>query len=373
MKGRIITAIIGAMATATVLSGCNSVQTDVSSNDNATIEESKTVVDEIESTTVSNDGNSELMDGDKLSDEELKVFQDYFNQFDNYGFMLSSYDSPDKIDWGWVFAYGAGIENCDYPQDALDVYLKTNGYESVEYDLIALSGEDVRAFVKAKTGITDFDVSLVDGYTYVEANDILFKQISDTYDKDVICYEGVRNGDSIQVIVQAGINDNKRLVTLAETKDSTNQYLFTSNRELWKEDADQIIEATDFDTGNKITCAVKNSDFGPDIQIIEDDATVQTVYPRRDVGDSAKCKQINEIAFCDVNSDGFTDMIVLMAYDDSTKAVILNGGEDSLGQFEYAIYGSEAITEWLSTNVGNMTVDNVINYINDHQDEYKNL
>ena len=52
---------------------------------------------------------------------------------------FASYKNADQIDWGDVLAYGAGIENCDYSQEAVDAYLEASDeFDAVEYDLIAL-------------------------------------------------------------------------------------------------------------------------------------------------------------------------------------------------------------------------------------------
>ena len=55
---------------------------------------------------------------------------------------------------------------------------------------------------------------------------------SDTNYTDVYCYEGVRNGDLVQIIIQNSAFSDKCLITLKETGDSDNPYQFCSNCEL---------------------------------------------------------------------------------------------------------------------------------------------
>ncbi|MCR5772941.1 MAG: hypothetical protein K6G87_17090, partial [Butyrivibrio sp.] len=163
--------ILTAVVTTTFLSGCNSAQLRLNSDDDTTTEESSEDTSEDKddvspdnsaedtskddesdktdaSTQDTSDDNAEddspktssaqsieelsdydsaeTMEGDELSGAELEKLEEYLNQVDNYGFTLASYKNADQIDWGDVLAYGAGIENCDYSQEAVDAYLEAS-------------------------------------------------------------------------------------------------------------------------------------------------------------------------------------------------------------------------------------------------------
>jgi hypothetical protein len=317
--------------------------------------------------------SAELMDGDELSEDELEKFQEYFNQTDNYGFSVSSYRDAEQINWGYVFAYGAGIKNCDYSQDAVDAYLDANEYyDEVEYDLIALSGDDVREFVQKKTGLTDFDVASISGFIYVEEYDILFKQVSDFYDMNIYCQKGVRNGELIQIVYSVGSQNNNRRITLKETGDSDAPYRYVSNRELWEENADEIIEATIYDNSGTITCAVISAYNGLEVELIVDNQV--TCLASLDLVNSEDIEQysdVTEIEFCDVDGDGIGDMVAILSDGDSSIAILCMGYADEWEEGYYE--GEVAVTKWLSENVDEMTADNVIRYIFDHQDEFKSI
>ena len=398
MKKRFITAVAGVMAMSMIMTGCNGINTADRAQDNADNGDTGNVITDLIDVTMDNseEGSSEplqeqetviadaseaepehegfkLMDGEKLTEDELSFFQSYLNQRDNNGFATVSYESPDKINWASVLYNGAGIENCEYSQEDLDAYLEADEFfDSVEYDLVALSGQDVRDFVEAKTGIKDFDVSLV-GYTYVEASDILFEQVSDTNYSQVTCTEGVKNGDTVQVVVNDGMHDNERCLTMIQRADSPDQYLFAANRELWEKGADKIIAAPVTDSGETTFCGVKYTGLGPNIEIIKDNAVVQTVYPRRNVGDSAEFDSVDDIAFCDVDKDGAEDMIVIMSRGGDAVAVLLGGYVDGWGNFSYGDYGMETITDWIGENVSDVTAENVIEFLSEHPDEIKNF
>lgn len=415
MKKRIVKALAGAIVATMILSGCNSALLSLDSDEDASTEENveevsedknnaasentieETVKDQEDGTNadsedditedesnndskkaqdnVSDYDSAEMMDGDALYQNELDEFELFLDQKDNYGFTVSSFKDVEHINWGYVFAYGAGIENCEYSEEAVNAYLEASEYyDEVEYDLIALSGDDVRTFVYNKAGIADFDPSLVSGFVYVEEYDILFSQVSDAYDKDIYCQAGVRNGDLIQIEIKVGIQTNNRRITLKETGDSDNPYQFVSNRELWEENADQIIEAPIYQNTETITCAVLNTDRGLELEIINDNTVSCVAYLGFRISEDVDIEQYSdvlEIVFCDVDSDGLGDIVSILS-DGSNSIAILCMGYVNEWDEGYAV-GEVAVTEWLSENVSDMTADNVIGYILDHQDEFKDL
>lgn len=408
----------GVIVTATVLSGCDSAQLSLGS-DEADTEESVEDVSEEENDAASDNSieevskddeedtaddstedssedeseddsnetssnkstgelsdydSAEMMDGDSLSQDELDEFELFLDQEDNYGFTQASFKDAEHIDWGYVLAYGADIDNCDYSQEAVDAYLEASDYESVEYDLIALSGDDVRAFVESKTGITDFDASSVSGFIYVEEYDILFSQVSDAYDKDVFCQEGVRNGDLIQVVIHTGYQTNNRRITLQETGDSDNPYRFVSNRELWEENAVKIIDAPIYQNSGTVTCAVISTNQGLKAEIIVDNAVTCTAslgFRQSEDVDIEQYSDVLEIEFWDVDSDGIGDMVAILSDGDSSIAILCMGYSNEWSE-GYAV-GEAKVTEWLGENIDDMTADNVISYILEHQDEFEAL
>ena len=393
MKKKYIRKIISVIITTIVLSGCDSAQLSLNSGDESKTEDSVEDTSEEDTEDANDDDSSkadsgeefedisyydstELMEGEELSEDELSQIQDFLNQSDSNGFVMSSYRTPDKIDWMQVFYTGSGLKNCDYPQEALDEYLSIIKKDSVEYDLLALSGEDVRALVEAKTGITDFELSKT-GYTYIEEYDVLFDQVSDTNYVKAICEKGVRNGELIQVSVygetdRIGRVGSYRRITLIETGDSKNPYHFYSNRELWEKYVDDTMEASDYETDAKITCAYISGEFGPEIVVIDDNAVSRIVYLRIIDHDMTDFDDYKEIVFCDVNGDGCKDMIIIASDGKETIAVVCSSYEDRSGNL-CLDGGNDSVTNWLGENVDDMTADDVISYILDHQDEFEAL
>ncbi len=255
MKKKTLNAIVGVILTTIILAGCD-VKPDSKIDDSAAVEityeaaeekgdESATaevsVEQKSESSSEDNSANDSkgFMDGEDLTEAELIEIQDYLNRIDNYGFTLSPYETPAEIDWGDVFNCGAGIKKCEYSKDTLANYLNTldTDYSQLylpEYDtyegLKAISGESARAFVESKTGITDFDVSVLSAYTYMEQEDVLFGFVDPfIYEDEISCIKGVRSDNLVQVeITFVNKLSTDKLLTLVENEDDDNPYQFYS-------------------------------------------------------------------------------------------------------------------------------------------------
>lgn len=247
--------------------------------------------------------------------------------------------------------------------------------EDISKDDDDVSSEDISKDDNVdKTGITDFDTSLVSGFVYVEEYDIFFSQVSDCYMKNVRCEAGVRNGDVLQIIFHVGFQTNNRRLTIEATGDSDDPYRFFSNRELWEENAVKVIDGTIYQNTGTITCAVVDSDKGPDIEIIVDNVVTCVAHPRFRDSEDINIEQYSdvvEVEFWDVDDDGVADMIVILSDGSDSVAVLCKG---YVNQWSEGYTKPKAeVTKWLSENVSDMTADNAISYILDHKDEFNDI
>lgn len=406
MKKGIIKTIVSMMVTASILTGCAS-HRDLVQEDEVEIE--KTVEDvsetatqeEIEEnvkevlykkaevyippqTTPGEYASAVLMEGEELSEEELQQLQFFFSSVENYGFTLSSYETPDGIDWYEVFnCEGAGIANCEFSKEALYEFMDIKGYDHEamyiasedRYEgLSAISGKDVKAFVEAKTGITDFDLNRINFYTYIEREDVLFRFADPfIYDDEITCLQGVKNDDRIQVVI--GFSDKTRLnrrITLEKTGDLENPYRFCSNRQLWEESADEIIGVKDYETDEILACSVNNKSNGVILKPVRDNIVCGYAKALINETDSREFSYIVEAALRDVDGDGLKDTIAILSFGDDIIPIVCLGDHESWG----VIYCAEAkndVTEWLIDNVSDITADNVIKYILEHQEEFDDV
>ena len=313
---------------------------------------------------------ADKMEGTALTEDEMAGILAFLNKEENNGFMMSSYKTPADIDWGLVFYNGADLSNCNYSDAALAAYLDAIGESSVEFDLIALSGKDIRAFAEAKTGITDFDMSRVGG-VYIESEDVVFWQVSDyNYCEAYECIRGVRSGNKVQIDIHWGRDHDIRMV-LTETGDSSNPYQFCTNRELWEKDADYIASVKDYETCKTRICTVNESKNGiAVVEVIEDDAVL--VIARPGYWAKGAYDEITDIAFSDVDEDGFFEIVVVLTDGKKSAVAVCETYVDDWGNFGIS-YGREETSNWLVENVSALTAKNAIDYIKDHLDEYQEL
>ncbi len=254
------------------------------------------------SNNVSDYDSAEMMEGEALTQDELKSFQDYFNQADNYIFTIPNYRTPDMIN--------------------------------------------------------------VDGVT------------ADADRPEIVCLEGVKKDNMIQVVVSYSESTRyKRRVTLVETGDSDQPYQFYSCRQLWEEAMDKIIEAPVYGTDETVTCGVitKYDAWTTEIDIIEDNAVSSIVSLSPYVGaENVASDEVKEIAFCDIDNDGENNLIAICVYGNETRAILCGGHRDQNGIMKYTEW-KEGYSIWLEEKVSDLTADNVINYILEHQDELNNV
>lgn len=336
MKKKNIAGMIGAIMSVVVLSGCSNIQLNYDIDGNTVSEETKEtaieastaevekedaeatskssvedkVANESESEDVSVDvsndisgyDSAEMMDGEALTEDELKSFQDYFNQADNYILTIPNYRTPDMIN--------------------------------------------------------------VDGVT------------ADADRPEIVCLEGVKKDNMIQVVVSYSESTRyKRRVTLVETGDSDQPYQFYSCRQLWEEAMDKIIEAPVYGTDETETCGVitKYDAWTTEIDIIEDNAVSSIVSLSPYVGaENVASDEVKEIAFCDIDNDGENNLIAICVYGNETRAILCGGHRDQNGIMKYTEW-KEGYSIWLGEKVSDLTADNVINYILEHQDELNNI
>ena len=325
-----------------------------------------------------------LIEGEELSEAELEWFREYFSSVENYGFTLSSYRTPKDIDWFDVFnCDSAGIHNCEYSKDALYEFMDIRGYdhdsmyiasEDTYEGLSAISGKDVKAFVEAKTGITDFDFDQIKFYTYIEREDVLFK-FSDPfiYENEITCLKGVKKDNLVQV--EIGFTDDSRFnrrITLEGTGDADNPYHFCSNRQLWEEKADMIIGIKDYETDELLPCSVNVEDNGVILKPIRDCVVCGFAKALIDETDSRRFSSIKEVALRDLDGDGLKDTIAVLDFGGDIVPVVCMGKQENWG-VTYCYDPKSSVTEWISGGISDITVDNVINYVMEHQDELKRL
>ena len=162
---------------------------------------------------------------DNMTDEELADVEKELNSIGYYGFLLSTYPDPSRIDWNEVFYVGAGFTQ-NYPsEEILDAYMKATGEEEFYTDFTVMKGEDVRNYVKKTSGMDYSEMKCPLEWTYLEDYDLYLMEHGDTNQITVSVTGGhYENGE--YAISYYGQWGEEYCVTF---KDEGGDYLFISN------------------------------------------------------------------------------------------------------------------------------------------------
>ena len=162
---------------------------------------------------------------DNMTDEELADVEKELNSIGYYGFLLSTYPDPSRIDWNEVFYVGAGFTQ-NYPsEEILDAYMKATGEEEFYTDFTVMKGEDVRNYVKKTSGMDYSEMKCPLEWTYLEDYDLYLMEHGDTNQTTVSVTGGhYENGE--YAISYYGYWDKEYCVTF---RDEGGDYLFISN------------------------------------------------------------------------------------------------------------------------------------------------
>ncbi|MBD5532894.1 MAG: hypothetical protein HDQ98_11995 [Lachnospiraceae bacterium] len=144
-------------------------------------------------------GESDAQDQDAagltpLSEEEIQFFTDLIQKMENYGFLLSAYDTPEDVDLGEVFYSGAGIDEA-MSDEEIEAYLTERQQEEIYTDCVKVSRERIDAFLRAKLGIGLEEIRTPFPWFYLSEFDSYYHEAGDTNYTPYDCVEGVREGD----------------------------------------------------------------------------------------------------------------------------------------------------------------------------------
>lgn len=425
MKNKVIKSLAGAMAVTMLVSGCgiqwqlkddateetseesceeiseesaDEAATSDSSEDEDTKEaEKEDNTEDVDNAYVCNANpgeweSPELMEGEELTSDELENLREFFSQVDNYGFVDDPFKTVQDIKWGGVLnneMAGLGYSG-DCPQEAIDALNAEReskgmgsliGYDGCYEGLYYTTGDNFRAFVEAKTGMTDIDVHEILGhYFYYEPYDV-YLNCGDPfiYENEITCEKGVRKDNTIQVEISYSSNRYNKRVTLLETGDANNPYQFVSCRQLWEKDAVEVLIVNNKYSDETILCSARynRGDEKPSVQLMNDYcsgeyrtiSTEDNVYP--------SVTDVKEVALCDLDGDGLSDLIVTAVCNGETVPFVFKGNErvydlygDTYREFEYLSYKTD-VTEWICDNVDKLNTDDIIDYIKDNAKEFE--
>lgn len=179
----------------------------------------------------------------KLTESELRGFEEYLNRTDNYGFLLSDYQSPEYINLNEVFYSGAGLEQPPLTEDERNMYLKTFGQPELYTDLVRLSTDQINAFLTEKTGLSLEQMKTGMEWVYLAPYDRYYSEHGDTNVRSFFCPSGEADGGIYRIRCLSDGYSQFNLESIVTLKKVSSGYQFLSNEIIWdylgfyKEDA----------------------------------------------------------------------------------------------------------------------------------------
>lgn len=328
-----------------------------------------------------------------LTEEELQQFSDYVSQNENYGFLLSVYDTPADIVLDELFYSGAGMDTERVDDEEIAAYLKETGDEELYTGLTRLTGLQIDTFLQEKTGISYSQMKHPLTWIYLPEYDAYYWEHGDTNYQSFRCIAGsTEDGENftLEVVPEAGYEGEDQsgyhIIPYETTvKKSATGYQFVSNR---MRITDGQIKDQTFDVEMAPFGKVTFAAYEPDTErnpycdvtfsVIKDGSCATTLPGMNGEWNMLAAAEsfcsVEAVSFTDYNGDSYTDVIAIINYSyvqgpdagtGYTQARIYTGHEE--GYFTLECEPSVAAGEALGDE---MMVEGILAFVKAHGAEY---
>ena len=169
----------------------------------------------------------------QLKEEELRYFEQYLNQADNYGFLLSEYTTPEYLNLNEVFYSGAGLEQSAMTGEERDAFLNAVGQTEIMTDMVRLDKKQIDAFLLDKTGLTLDQMKTGLGWVYLPQYDRYYTQHGDTNIRSFFCPKGEADGNLYRIWCLSDGYTQFSQECMVTLKKESSGYQFLSNEIIW--------------------------------------------------------------------------------------------------------------------------------------------
>lgn len=358
---------------------------DISSEDNQEIADKNAVIDR---TMDDKTGDTNKITAEKdesqiiereLTKEELQLFTSFVNSNENYGFLLSEYDSPNQVDLNQVLYSGAGMETESLSAEEEKAYLEAVNETGLYTDYYRLTTNQIDGFLKEKMGISFSDIKIDLGWIYLSDYDIWVTQHGDANYVSFVCTSGKQIDEDTFLLNCAAQEEEYISDTELTLKRAGDSYQFVSNQFIYKiQNPNHIwqIEEQTFEVNLDRWGEVTFASYKPDVSIFPDkDVTfllldgeeVLFTFPgmeENNLRGNWTFGAVLSVAFKDYNNDSIKDIIIINEYAASAGPAAAQGfnevrlytqrGENK----EYELDGD--MTDYLNSNGYNSSISEVL-------------
>ncbi len=200
---------------------------NISSEDKKKEDNNEPKVENISSEDKKEKNNNELktekIESRNLTTKELEYFENYFNDSENNGFLITEYNKPKEVNINDVL-YSNSIGK-DLTQEEEKEYSKLMGWEEPPTQCFKYKKDDINNLLKNKMNISLSDLEIKLNYLYIEKYDAYFDIHGDTNYIPIEVTSGKINDDGLYIINYT-MDDEEKTVVMEKSKDN---YLFISN------------------------------------------------------------------------------------------------------------------------------------------------
>lgn len=322
--------------------------------------------------------------GRSLTLEELQKFDEWISRQDNYGFLLSVYDTPADVDLGEVFYCGAGIEQEEVTDEEKEAYLHACGWDEIYTDFEKLTTQQMEAFLQQKTGLSYEQMNTRLKWTYLPAYDAYYAEHGDTNYRAFSCVEGYTADEQVFTLRcrPCGFDDldadGYHIMDYELTLEKCGEeYQFRSNRMMWEMG---LIEDQSFTVTLEPLGDVIFASYAPDTYahpfadasffLLRNGEEFRQLRGtvERNIRDNEVFNAVEAVAFTDYNMDGNTDIIIITAYlpaSDTEPGAIRPEIRLYEGKNEY-LYYDEELSETVNNGTEEKTIRAVIDFLSEN-------
>ena len=315
--------------------------------------------------------------GREITVEEMQYFSEFVQTGNNYGFLMSAYDTPADVNLGEICFNGLGeASQHGISEEEREAYKKTVEWGEIYTDFFRITTAELNDYLLETTGLSYEQMNHPLGWTYLPEYDAYYSDHGDTNYTSFSCNGGYTVDEKFFVLRMTG---NRELV-LEKCGDT---YQFRSNRQML---GDGIIEEQSFTVNLSPIGEVTFLSYEPDVEkdpladvsfsIMQDGWWVchlGSVF-KDNIRANEEFQKIESVAFADYDEDGITDIIMILDYDfasgpnaaETHSEVRIYKGEYreySVGDYFYYQRYQPELSESLTAKFSEPTIRGVLDYI----------
>lgn len=329
----------------------------------------------------------------EITVEEMRYFSEFVQTGNNYGFLMSAYDTPADANLDEVFFCGLiGISSDEISEEEKEAYKKTVPWGEIYTDFFRITTTELNEYLLETTGLSYERMNHSIGWTYLPEYDAYYSDHGDTNYTRFSCIGGYTADEKFFVLRMVhgiiecseddyldGFDGLEYELVLEKCGDT---YQFRSNRQL---PGDGIIEEQSFTVNLSPIGEVTFLSYEPDVEknpladvsfsIMKDGWEICRLRGtfQGNIRANEEFQKIEAVAFADYDEDGITDIIMILDYDfasgpnaaETHSEIRIYKGEceeDSYGCYYYQRYQQE-LSESLTAEISEPTIREVLDYI----------